>query len=78
MSGELKITTEDGTTYWFGKDERFPEQVRIYGAANQNHWTYMPLSQAREIVSSGLRDGGEVQQGDPVLFFDQEPHTHIG
>ena len=78
MSGELKITTEDGKTYWFGKDDRFPDEVRIYGAANRDRWTYMLTSQAHQIVDDGLQHGGEVQQGDPVLFFDRRDHTSAG
>ncbi|HET7037115.1 MAG TPA: hypothetical protein VFI42_15625 [Thermomicrobiaceae bacterium] len=78
MSGELKITTEDGKSYWFGKDERFPGEVRIYGAANQDHWAYIPTNHAHEIVRQGLEHGGEVQQGDPVLFFDRAEHTPAG
>ena len=72
MSGELEITTQDGKTYWFGRDERFPAEVRIYGA-DTHHWQYLPTERARQIVRESLENGGEVQQGDPLLFFtDQE------
>jgi hypothetical protein len=68
MSGELEITTEDGKTYWFGRDEGFPAEVRIYGA-DTHHWQYMPTDRARQIVRESLEHGGEVQQGDSLLFF---------
>jgi hypothetical protein len=72
MSGELEITTQDGKIYWFGRDERFPAEVRIYGA-DTHHWQYLPTERARQIVRESLENGGEVQQGDPLLFFtDQE------
>jgi hypothetical protein len=72
MSGELEITTQDGKTYWFGRDERFPAEVRIYGA-DTHHWQYLPTERARQIVRESLENGGKVQQGDPLLFFtDQE------
>ena len=64
MSGELEITTQ--------RDERFPAEVRIYGA-DTHHWQYLPTERARQIVRESLENGGEVQQGDPLLFFtDQE------
>lgn len=71
MSGELKIVTADGKNYWFGRDERFPEEVRIYGS-DPRHWQYVLVSEARQIVSEGLTSGGEVQQGDPVRFFQED------
>ena len=68
MNGELEITTEDGKNYWFGRDERFPAEVRIYGA-DTHHWQYMPTERARQIVRESLAQGDEVQQGDSFLFF---------
>jgi hypothetical protein len=68
MSGKLEILTEDGTIYWFGRDERFPTEVRVYGA-DTRHWQYVPTDRARQIVRESLEHGGEVQQGDPPLFF---------
>jgi hypothetical protein len=37
----------------------------------------MPTSQAHDIVRAGLQEG-EVEQGDPVLFFDRGPHITAG
>lgn len=71
MSGELKILTSDGATHWFGRDERFPDEVRVY-TGDTRRWDYMPLEQVRSLVNDGLRNGGEVQQGDPVLFFRRD------
>ena len=61
MAGELKIVSRDGTTYWFGRDDRFPDDTR--------HWQYMLTPEARHIVREELDRGAEVQQGDPVQFF---------
>ena len=68
MAGELKIVSRDGTTYWFGRDDRFPDEVRVYGA-DTRHWQYMLTPEARHIVREELDRGAEVQQGDPVQFF---------
>jgi len=76
MSGELKIQTGDGTIYWFGRDDHYPDEVRIYGQ-DTRHWSYMTTGKARSIVDQGLRDG-EVQQGDAVRFFSPEGETTAG
>lgn len=77
MSGELQFVAADGTSYWFGRDDRFPDEVRIYGP-DPNRWRYLPADEARKIVSEALDDGGEVQQGDPVLFFQEEEGHSVG
>lgn len=77
MSGELKILTADGAIAWFGRDERFPEEVRVY-TGDTRHWDYLPLNQVRQIVDDGLGNGGEVQQGDPVLFFRTDEQEASG
>jgi hypothetical protein len=77
MSGELKILTADGDIVWFGRDERFPAEVRVY-TGDTRRWDYMPLNQVRQIVDDGLGNGGEVQQGDPVLFFRAEDQDTVG
>lgn len=71
MSGELRVVTDDGKDYWFGRDERFPREVRVYGGSTRT-WEYLPTGQAHDIVQDALDHGGEVQQGDPVLFFRPE------
>jgi hypothetical protein len=77
LSGELKITTSDGTTYWFGRDDHFPEEVRIYGA-DTRHWAYMSTNEARQIVRQSLTDDGQVQQGDAERFFLPDAGADIG
>ena len=77
MSGELRVVTEDGKDYWFGRDERFPGEVRQY-TGDPRHFDYLPTPQARQVVDDALAHGGEVQQGDPVLFFDRHEHTAAG
>lgn len=77
MSGELKIVTADGVTYWFGRDGHFPEKVRIYGA-DPRHWSYMPTGEARQLVRRSLGSDGEVQQGDAERFFLPDAGEAIG
>lgn len=71
MSGELRVVTSDGKNYWFGRDERFPREVRVYGGSTHT-WEYLPTDQVRGIVREALDQGGETQQGDPVLFFRED------
>lgn len=77
MSGELKIVTAEGASYWFGRDDHFPDEVRIYGA-DQRHWSYMPTSEARQLVRQSLTSDGEVQQGDAERFFLPDAGEAIG
>ena len=77
MSGELKIQLKDGTNYWFGRDDRFPDEVRLYGP-DTRHWKYLPTSEARQIVRQGLDEDAEIQQGDAVLFFSPEAGENVG
>ncbi|MGA7673099.1 MAG: hypothetical protein WBW04_21965 [Nitrolancea sp.] len=56
MSGELKIQTGDGTIYWFGRDDHYPDEVRVYGQ-DTRHWSYISTDEAHSIVDQGLRDG---------------------
>ena len=76
MSGELKIQTGDGAIYWFGRDDHYPNEVRVYGQ-DTRHWSYMTTDEARSIVKQGLSDG-EIQQGDAVRFFDPDGETTAG
>ncbi|HET9017531.1 MAG TPA: hypothetical protein VFN57_18165 [Thermomicrobiaceae bacterium] len=64
MSGELRIVTEDGEDVWFGRDEHFPNEVR-QDTGDPHHWDYLLTTRARALV-------------DPVLFFENEPHTPAG
>ncbi len=77
MSGELKIATSDGTSYWFGRDDHYPEEVRVYGS-DPHHWSYMTTNEARQIVRQSLGNDGEVQQGDAELFFLPEEGEDVG
>jgi hypothetical protein len=77
MSGELKIQTSDGAVYWFGRDDHFPEEVRVYGS-DTHHWSYMSTEEARQIVRQALGHHGEVQQGDDVRFFLPEQGEAVG
>ena len=77
MSGELKITTADGVTYWFGRDDHFPDEVRVYGS-DPRHWSYMPTGEARNLVRQSLTGDSEVQQGDAERFFLPEAGESIG
>jgi len=77
MSGELKIQLKDGTNYWFGRDDRFPNEVRIYGS-DPHHWQYVPTEEAQQIVQRGLDHDAEVQQGDAIRFFLPEAGEGVG
>ncbi len=77
MSGELKIVTDKGETFWFGRDDHFPAEVRVY-TGDTRYWEYMPTSQARQIVYDSLDRGASIEQGDPALFFRQEPEQAAG
>jgi len=68
MSGELKIVLNDGSSYWFGRDDHFPDEVRIY-SSDPHHWQYLPTDEAKQIVQDGLKNHAEVQQGDATRFF---------
>jgi hypothetical protein len=77
MSGELKIVLGDGSSYWFGRDDHFPEEVRIY-SSDPHHWMYMPTSKAKQIVHDGMENDAEVQQGDATRFFLPEAGEETG
>ncbi|MDI3340055.1 MAG: hypothetical protein QJR03_05940 [Sphaerobacter sp.] len=68
MAGELRIMAKDGTVYWFGRDEHFPQEVRQY-TGDAHHWKYVPTREARALVREVLDRGGIVDQGDAALFF---------
>ncbi|HVX29381.1 MAG TPA: hypothetical protein VHA53_02790 [Nitrolancea sp.] len=68
MSGELKIVLSDGSSYWFGRDDHFPDKVRIHGS-DPHHWHYLPTDEAKRIVQQALEHHGEVEQGDATRFF---------
>jgi hypothetical protein len=77
MSGELKIVNADGGTSWFGRDERFPEEVRSY-TGDPRHWQYQPLDRVRQVVDDSLKNGAEIEQGDPVRFFQTGASDSVG
>ena len=68
MSGELKIQLKDGTNYWFGRDDRFPDEVRIYGS-DTRHWKYVPTGDAQQLVHHGLHQDADVQQRYPIRIY---------